>query len=364
MAERIDRPKRLEARSPGVVGEGVEGVGASTRYLAETPSCTDLAINRMRRPSELPDDYVQLLTRAGSPSTDVRWSIADGDSPQGAAINVRELAYIEAKTSIAAKNSAVELRESCSYPAVGVLRSEFATELHERLGSASGALKDATIGVDWGLSKDGDVRMSRLWWETGEGQRIELARDEAMWEARVRDRLDERYADLPVRSLQPGKKGDWTKELHKPSADTIYDVGGTTYVTDSRGRVEHIEARLTYVEPAEADLYRNTYQQGIAGKGAGRLSIDQGGHIIAVSLGGAGEGVNLVAMSKDLNGPGRSSWYSMEESWREKLKQEAGTDIRVKIEVEYADDAGKRPKAFRVTWSINGEDPTERVFFQ
>ncbi|MGI4896818.1 MAG: DNA/RNA non-specific endonuclease, partial [Janthinobacterium lividum] len=48
-------------------------------------------------------------------------------------------------------------------------------------------------------------------------------------------------------------------------------------------------------------LRRNGYQQRNAGKNEGRLSIDEGGHLIASSLGGPGEGINLVAMDTAQN---------------------------------------------------------------
>ncbi|WP_242650071.1 DNA/RNA non-specific endonuclease [Rodentibacter trehalosifermentans] len=55
---------------------------------------------------------------------------------------------------------------------------------------------------------------------------------------------------------------------------------------------------------------RNEYRQKVAG-GDCRLESDCGGHLIASMFNGVGEGINLVAMDKTLNGAS-GRWYKLE----------------------------------------------------
>ena len=54
-------------------------------------------------------------------------------------------------------------------------------------------------------------------------------------------------------------------------------------------------------------MSRNTYQQSVVGKSG--EAADQGGHLIASALGGAGDKINLVPMDKVLN---NGEWKQME----------------------------------------------------
>jgi filamentous hemagglutinin len=82
---------------------------------------------------------------------------------------------------------------------------------------------------------------------------------------------------------------------------------------------------------------------------------DQGGHLIAASLGGAGDKLNLVPMDKVLNnGP----WKSMEKQLADALK--AGKNVSIKIDVGYPAGPYVRPNKFNVTAIINGEPKTFR----
>lgn len=55
-------------------------------------------------------------------------------------------------------------------------------------------------------------------------------------------------------------------------------------------------------------MNRNNYQQSNVGKSVNDTG-DQGGHLIAASLGGAGDKINLVPMDKVLN---NGTWKAME----------------------------------------------------
>lgn len=78
---------------------------------------------------------------------------------------------------------------------------------------------------------------------------------------------------------------------------------------------------------------------------------DEGGHLIASSLGGAGDKINIVPQSQLLN---RGDWKAMENSLRKEL--EAGKNVTVKIDVDYPPSGGSRPSSFRVIADIDGSE--------
>nr|WP_252374380.1 DNA/RNA non-specific endonuclease [Hydrogenophaga sp. 2FB] len=55
---------------------------------------------------------------------------------------------------------------------------------------------------------------------------------------------------------------------------------------------------------------RNGYQQACAGK-CGEVG-DEGGHLIAAALGGAGDRINIVPQDSTMN---RGEWRAMEREW-------------------------------------------------
>lgn len=71
--------------------------------------------------------------------------------------------------------------------------------------------------------------------------------------------------------------------------------------------------------------------------------------MIASSLGGAGDKINLVPQAASLN---RGPWANMEAELREALA--AGKEVIVKIDVGYPAVAGARPNSFNVTANIGG----------
>jgi len=87
------------------------------------------------------------------------------------------------------------------------------------------------------------------------------------------------------------------------------------------------------------------YQQLCAGK-SGCLG-DDGVHLIATSLGGAGDRINLVPQASTLN---RGDWRAMENYLRSELQ--AGKSVSVSIGVAYGD--GVRPSAFLVEAKVDG----------
>lgn len=85
---------------------------------------------------------------------------------------------------------------------------------------------------------------------------------------------------------------------------------------------------------------------------------DDGGHLIASALGGAGDRINLVPQASTLN---RGSWRAMEREFQQALKD--GKSVSVKIEVGYPAGGGVRPSEFTVVADIGGK-PYKRTFKQ
>ncbi|HFF8525196.1 TPA: DNA/RNA non-specific endonuclease, partial [Providencia rettgeri] len=153
-----------------------------------------------------------------------------------------------------------------------------------------------------------------------------------------------------VVEIKSGGKGDWNKQLNKPEPNTIYKVdGNNTYRTDSQGRVQSVEAKLSLNTND-----RNSYQQCKAGKCG--IAGDEGGHLIGTRFNGPGEKINIVPMNSNLN---RVEWKKMENSWAEALKN--GKQVNVKIEPVYSGNSA-RPTKFNVKYTIEGERPVIKNF--
>lgn len=127
-----------------------------------------------------------------------------------------------------------------------------------------------------------------------------------------------------------------------PTTAYVLD-NGHTYITDGGGRVKEVNGELSLNK-----MDRNDYQQGCAG--ASGCVGDDGGHLIAASLGGAGDRINIVPQASTLN---RQDWRAMENELREALK--AGKDVSVKIDVGYPPGGGVRPNEFKVNVLVNGK---------
>jgi hypothetical protein len=164
-----------------------------------------------------------------------------------------------------------------------------------------------------------------------------------------------------VVETEAGGSGSWNKELNKPEPNAEYRVvnNGTTphkYTTDGQGRVTNVEAELN-LTPRD----RNGYQQSVKCKGAKDGNpTDQGGHLIGSRFDGAGEQINLVPMTSNLN---LSQWKTMENNWETLLKQVPPKRVEIKIEVKYEDPLKPtRPTRFIVIETIDGTVQQPRVF--
>ncbi|WP_234265185.1 DNA/RNA non-specific endonuclease [Hydrogenophaga sp. NFH-34] len=162
-------------------------------------------------------------------------------------------------------------------------------------------------------------------------------------------RLASRADVSEVIQVPAGTKGNWDPRINtgttsnlSPNAAYVLD-NGHAFVTDAGGRVKEVTGDLSLNK-----MDRNQYQQGCAG--ASGCAGDDGGHLIASALGGAGDRVNIVPQASTLN---RGEWKAMENELAGYLKE--GKNVNVKIEVEYPAGGGVRPNKFEVTINVDGE---------
>jgi filamentous hemagglutinin len=162
----------------------------------------------------------------------------------------------------------------------------------------------------------------------------------------------DKVVDVPA-----GSKGNWDPSINTGTTGdlapkTAYMLdNGHTYITDDAGRVKAVEGTLSLDK-----MDRNGYQQFCAGK-SGCVG-DDGGHLIASSLGGAGDRVNIVPQASTLN---RGDWKAMELELAGYLKE--GKTVSVKIDVGYPASGGVRPDIFKVVATVDGKK-IEKVFEQ
>ncbi len=137
--------------------------------------------------------------------------------------------------------------------------------------------------------------------------------------------------------------GDQFDEDGGLKPNITYEINGIKYTTDEQGRIIKAEGSLEI-----GDGKRNPDAQLKAG-GEDRESNDDGGHLIGNRFNGSGELDNIVAMDGKVN---RGDFKKLENSWAKALDE--GKEVLVKIEPIYEGDS-KRPVAFRVTYSIDGD---------
>ena len=148
----------------------------------------------------------------------------------------------------------------------------------------------------------------------------------------------------------PGSKGNWSSELNKPLPNSNLYVRNNLYKTDNMART--VELDVPRLELNKAD--RNFYQQLVSGRDD-RLPNDVGGHLLASMFGGAGEGINIVAMNKQLNGNSHAfgTFGRMELKWARKLLEDSNINISINIKPIYTGNS-LRPDSFEVIEVIDG----------
>ena len=157
---------------------------------------------------------------------------------------------------------------------------------------------------------------------------------------------------------------------YKMIPNTTYKINGQSYKTTMDGRYTEISGTLTSRPTTPAA--RNTEMQGLSKKvkdgvpemEGGKVRIgkagypvykDDGGHILARTLGGGSEMYNYFPMSKKLNRQG-GQWAQMERKWEKALSEGKKVDYKIKPIYE---SGSKRPDKFYVTYEIDGKRTTE-----
>lgn len=167
-------------------------------------------------------------------------------------------------------------------------------------------------------------------------------------------RIEERWPNHAVLHETSGQTGAWNTALHRPLPNTVYvvDDAQQLYATDNLGRVSSVEAEWKGTPSAEADMRRNGYQQQVAGRDW-RQPSDVGGHLAAAGGGGPGEGVNLVAMDKVVNGSG-GAYGRMEADIRSLADQYPDSTIKLEVDLEYPGQSS-RPDHVSASYYRDGE---------
>ena len=133
------------------------------------------------------------------------------------------------------------------------------------------------------------------------------------------------------------------------AANSAYSKNGMTFKTDDLGRV--VEASGPVAPGRGMRNSNNTKHVGKMGR-----SGDDGGHLIADSLGGTSDFCNLVPMDGHLN---KGAYNSLE---KQLLKaSRSGSDVRVQITPEYS-GSDFRPTAFIYKYWIDGVSYVKKFF--
>lgn len=124
-----------------------------------------------------------------------------------------------------------------------------------------------------------------------------------------------------------------------------FQVQGYTYHTDSKGRPKSAEGQLHLSESSRRPIRPSIDE---VGRGCQKEG-DQRGHLIGDRFGGSSGLENLVAMDGNVN---QGDYKVIENRCAKALSQ--GKSAFYKVEPRYKDDS-KRPSAFRITYTIDGE---------
>lgn len=134
------------------------------------------------------------------------------------------------------------------------------------------------------------------------------------------------------------------KKALKPNVEYITN-DGYKYSTDADAHISNVEGSLE-----AGKVKRNIYAQRTVGKDNGRLSTDDGGHLIASIFKGSGDLDNLVPMDATLN---RGNWKSMETTWAKALEKNKIVDVQIQPLYK---GISQRPISFKVKYRIDGDE--------
>ncbi|MQA81016.1 MAG: hypothetical protein GEV10_21455 [Streptosporangiales bacterium] len=162
-----------------------------------------------------------------------------------------------------------------------------------------------------------------------------------------------RYAGMNVHRERSGDRGSWNTALHTPEPGAVYVVDEQfLYVTDERGRVEHVEGWLGHDEGTVTDAGRVRPAAGAAGS-SWRLEIGEGGHLVATKVSGGRPGTDIVAMTRKLDGARSANWRTMESEWAALRRR--GEQVHATIDVDYT-GRSRRANFFQVSYRHQGRE--------
>lgn len=150
--------------------------------------------------------------------------------------------------------------------------------------------------------------------------------------------------ELNGNTYETDDNGKTYKMNDKLLADVDYTVNDNVYRTDEHGNIVSCDSKPSYTEEGA----RNIKEQKEAG-GEERQKDDDGGHIIAKSLGGSEGSENLVPMRTTIN---RGDYKKMENEIS-KADQD-GKNTALHVDLEYDGDS-KRPSKLRAEYEIDGK---------
>ncbi|MFR9752161.1 DNA/RNA non-specific endonuclease [Nocardia sp. 004] len=164
-----------------------------------------------------------------------------------------------------------------------------------------------------------------------------------------------------VEALAGNRIDGFTPELRHLVPNTTYRIDDRfTYKTDEIGRV--IEAHADDLEYRPKTTKKSPYRNKGTQRDIGNLPYPNpenyhGGHLFADTLGGPGDGVNMVPMHKSVNMTS-GEWGELEEEFRDALKADPNTRIQWNIKMDYSGGA-PQPDTFRIEYQI-GDGPKVR----
>jgi DNA/RNA non-specific endonuclease len=131
--------------------------------------------------------------------------------------------------------------------------------------------------------------------------------------------------------------------------DTTYVSFGFEYLTDGQAMPARVRGVLRRVPRAERVRHRAV--QGSIGRGETRTAgTHQGGHIVAVSLGGFASGPNLFPQEHNFN---ISAYARLEHGWRRALADEVTVEVDIALTL---DPDPEVPQFVLVTYWENGDE--------
>lgn len=182
---------------------------------------------------------------------------------------------------------------------------------------------------------------------------------------------DERYnkgAKVAARENSELKHGDWRNTNIKTDGsqlakvgrrktlqqDTAYAAGENNYIykTDTIGRPKNVTGVLLPKPEGKerGGHYKNTPEK--------QKGYDDAGHILADRFGGSPDLDNLLSQWSKINRSG-GEYYKLEETWAKALDE--GKEVYVDFDIHYPDNS-KRPDWYDITYYIDGEYTSKRIF--